>query len=379
MTWRKSSLRGSCRLLDYYMWPSQLPAQDGTGRGGATTPPPVPVPEGDPVSDTEESDERQSHPAPSSADRGKRSANSPAHFPTKPPPVKRQHGAEICSPMDAAIPTLSLAAFATTDNPRSEHSLKAMLLSLQADMQRKFRTSINHLHDRVDYLEENTDYIEQHLWAATTAHNTTVDIQDEHSEAIHQLRLKVADLEDCSRGNNIKIKGVPEAKTPAEIVPYQFFCKMLPTRTKQDLLKDRAHRIHKSQHLPGSLPRDILARINFFHSKEYIMRAARSMHTLPELFSKITLYNDISAVTSQVRKAFGPVTTILMEHKITYKWGFPTKLLVTYQRQQVSILTPKEGIKQLHNWGIIPKPPPKTPTNKTSTKISKTWATKDKP
>lgn len=122
-------------------------------------------------------------PASSPADRGKRSANSAAHS------VKRQHRAELCSPMAAEIQTPSLAAYATTDNPASVHTLKAMLLSLQADMQNKFRSSINHLLDRVDDLEDRTDHIEQHLRAATIAHNTIVNIQDEHSEAIHQLCL----------------------------------------------------------------------------------------------------------------------------------------------------------------------------------------------
>lgn len=282
-------------------------------------------------------------------------------------------------PYDPA--TTSLAAYTTTDKPASEHTLKAMLLSLQSDMQKEYRSSINHLLDRVDSLEHRTDHVEQHLAGATIAHNTTVAIQDEHSEAIQQLRLKMANLEDRSRWNNIKIRGVPEAITPAEVVPYlhQLFRKILPTLMPHDLLVDRAHRIHKPQHLPESLPRDILARVHFFHSKEQIMRPARSLCNLPELFSKITLYNDISAATSQARKAFAPVTSILMEHKITYKWGFPIKLLVTYQRQQVAILTPKDGIKQLHNWGIVPNPPPTTPLNKRSSKISNKWVARDKP
>lgn len=67
-----------------------------------------------------------------------------------------------------------------------------MLLSLQADMQKEFGASINHLHTRIDFLEERTtEHIEQHLSEATTAHNSVVDVQDEHSEAIQPLRIKV--------------------------------------------------------------------------------------------------------------------------------------------------------------------------------------------
>lgn len=88
------------------------------------------------------------------------------------------------------------------------------------------------------------------------------------------------------------------------------------------------------------------------------MRTTRSMRALPEPFTKISLYNDTSAVISQAHRAFAPLTLKLMKQRIMYKWGFPTKLLVTYQCQQISILIHKDGIKQLHNWGIIPDPPP---------------------
>lgn len=177
------------------------PASGPRAHRNNTLPPPpqpVPEPEGDSASDMEEILEHQLHPHLSPIDKGKRSAISPAHSPTKPPPVKRQHVTETCSP-PADLPTQSLAAFTTSKNSASEHSLKEMLLSLQAEMQRTFCAFINHLHSRIDFWEEHTEHIEQHLSTATTAHNTVVDLQYEHSEAIQQLCLKVAELEDRSR------------------------------------------------------------------------------------------------------------------------------------------------------------------------------------
>lgn len=57
-----------------------------------------------------------------------------------------------------------------------------------------------------------------------------VDIQDEQAAAVHQLRLKIADLEDSSRRNNIKIRGVSESLAATEIIPYlhQLFRGTLP-------------------------------------------------------------------------------------------------------------------------------------------------------
>lgn len=121
--------------------------------------------------------------------------------------MKRQHDAKTSSSTADSLPIQALAAFPTTDAPASEHFLKAMLLSLQADFQKELHTSINHVHKRIDFLEECTERIEQHLSSATAAHHVVVDTQDEQTETIRQLCLKVTDLEDRSRRNNIKIRG----------------------------------------------------------------------------------------------------------------------------------------------------------------------------
>lgn len=159
----------------------------------------------------EETADLETKQAPSPTDRGKRAAQSPAKL----PPVKKQHGAETCCLTTNTLPAQFLAAFPTSDNSASEHSLKAMLLSLQDDMQKVLRSSITHVHERIDLLEERTECIKQHLSSATAAHNAVVDTKDEQAEAIRQLRLKLTDLEDRSRQNNIKIRGVPESVNSA--------------------------------------------------------------------------------------------------------------------------------------------------------------------
>lgn len=113
-----------------------------------------PETEGDPISDMEETGDPETQQAPSSTDRGKRVANSPEQSPAKLPPVKRQHGAETCCPTTDSLPAQSLAAYPTSGNPASERSMKAMLLSLQAKMQKELRSSITHVHECIDLLEE---------------------------------------------------------------------------------------------------------------------------------------------------------------------------------------------------------------------------------
>lgn len=100
--------------------------------------------------------------------------------------------------------------------------------------------------------------------------------------------------------------------------------------------------------------------LNYFHVKKQIIHAARTTKPLQAPYTNILLFSDLSKATMELRRAFTPITSILQERKITYKWGFPTKLLVTHQQQTIPILTPKEGYKKFTNWGFLPLPPNKT-------------------
>lgn len=53
-----------------------------------------------------------------------------------------------------------------------------------------------------------------------TAHNKFVDAHTEHDTELHKLRLKIADLEDHSRRNNVTFCGILESVTAEALVPY---------------------------------------------------------------------------------------------------------------------------------------------------------------
>lgn len=76
---------------------------------------------------------------------------------------------------------------------------------------------LNRLHDKITCLEEHTDHIEQHLSNATKAQNAMVDIQDDQAAFIHMLHLKVADLENRLRRNNIKVRGFLNLSPPLKL------------------------------------------------------------------------------------------------------------------------------------------------------------------
>lgn len=64
------------------------------------------------------------------------------------------------------------------------------------------------------------DHIERKMGEFVSSHNTLVDAHDDQAEEIARLKAKMADLEDASRRNNLKLRGVPEAMLPAQLQDY---------------------------------------------------------------------------------------------------------------------------------------------------------------
>lgn len=87
---------------------------------------------------------------------------------------------------------------------------------------------------------------------------------------------------------------------------------------------------------------------------EQIFSTARATNHLSAPYSNISLFVDLSPATMEICRAYTPITSILKEHKITYQWGFPTKLLVTNQQKFIPILTPKHGYKTPNKMGFTP-------------------------
>ncbi|CAH2284084.1 Hypothetical predicted protein, partial [Pelobates cultripes] len=56
---------------------------------------------------------------------------------------------------------------------------------------------------------------------------------------------------------------------------------------------------------------------------------------------------DISSATLCRRKDFLRITTALRTHGIRYRWGFPTKLIITENGKTTLIPTSEDGLKLL--------------------------------
>lgn len=100
---------------------------------------------------------------------------------------------------------------------------------------------------------------------------------------------------------------------------------------------------------------DVLVRIHFFHIKKAAIQAIRHAPTLPEEFANISLFTDLSATALQNRSKLAPITQLLQKNKVPYKWGYPLKLLVSWQGKTWAITSPEMGLLFCKEWKLLPE------------------------
>lgn len=267
---------------------------------------------------------------------------------------------EVSRPQNAAETAVHvsqdpIAAFPTSDRPVSDTVLKEMLLSLKASLHADMTAGINHCQREVQALGIRVDHIEQRMSDFTSSFNTMVDAHSNHAEEIAWLKNKVADLEDRSRRNNLKIRGIPETIPATQLLPYTqaLFSTLLPSLSAHDLIVDRIHRIPKPAFLPENTPRDVLLRVHYYHIKEQILTTSRRSDDRHPQYAELQILPDLSRHTLQQRRNLATITKALRNHNILHKWKYPAKLSITHNGVSVMISTLEEGIAALRKWGIL--------------------------
>lgn len=269
-----------------------------------------------------------------------------------------------------------LDTFPTSNQVVSDSVLKEMMLALRTSIQTSFASALNSQSASIDGLGNRVDHIEHKMGEFSNAHNELVDSHNQLEDEVATLTAKLADLEDRNRRNNIKLRGVPESVSQSELVPYiqQLIKVTLPHTSKQDLILDRAHRLPKPKNLPTSLPRDVIVRIHFFQIKEQLMQAARRSPHLLEPFHKVTLYADLSQHTIQARRKLSSITSIQRQHKVLYKWGFPTKIIITKDGTTYVIPSVEKGPAILKQLGLDTTALSPPPQQLQPAKLAKDWS-----
>ncbi|OCU00249.1 hypothetical protein XELAEV_18006030mg [Xenopus laevis] len=87
----------------------------------------------------------------------------------------------------------------------------------------------------------------------------------------------------------------------------------------------------------------IILQFHYHQTQVAILAAARAKGKLIFQTYPYQIYADLSPTTLQRRRNLGPLTVILQQPKILYRWLFPFRLLFTHNNRQYSIVSLEEG------------------------------------
>uniref|UniRef100_H2ZUV7 L1 transposable element RRM domain-containing protein n=1 Tax=Latimeria chalumnae TaxID=7897 RepID=H2ZUV7_LATCH len=156
--------------------------------------------------------------------------------------------------------------------------------------------------------------------------------------------MKVDNLENRSRRNNIRIVGFPEN---VEGNPITFLTKKIPEllglESGLDLEIECAHHTLAPRPAPGQRPRAFIIRFLKFQTKELILRAARSKGTIRWKGNGIHFFPDLSRDLQSRRQWFAGVHRWLREKGIQYGMFYPAVLKITFNGATTAFSTPEEA------------------------------------
>uniref|UniRef100_A0A803J9X1 L1 transposable element RRM domain-containing protein n=1 Tax=Xenopus tropicalis TaxID=8364 RepID=A0A803J9X1_XENTR len=193
-------------------------------------------------------------------------------------------------------------------------------------------------------LATRTEDIEQNQSKIITNQKTIYTHIQQQDSVIMELQRQTEDQENRSRRNNIRVRGVPETIQTDDIrqALLQIFNSILHRDPTSDIKIERAHRVQKPKAAPLNAPRDILCCLHNFTLKEEILSKAKEVNSISYEESTIKLFQDISRTTLTKRKLLKPLTDILRENNIPYRWGYPFSLNASKDGTMATIRTPMD-------------------------------------
>lgn len=269
---------------------------------------------------------------------------------------------EVSSILDSGDDTRempdSIDQFPTNNQPVLDIVLKEMLVSLRSSLHSDMISCVHKFDTELQSVTSRVSHIENKMGEYAATISDLVEANEGKEDDIEEIRAKMTDIEDRSRRNNLKIRGVPETvKQDLREYVSQLFKAIMHVMTELEFTVDRIHRLPKPTYLSDNVPRDVILRMHFYHAKERLMTASRKGDQIPSPHNNLQFYADLSQYTLQKRRNFNTITKALRNHKLSYKRGIPTKLIVTKEGTEYVMDSVTKGIALLKTWGIIPEPP----------------------
>lgn len=285
---------------------------------------------------------------------------------------------------------LSKMAAAVTSQPSTSHTAKPLKLNtntidfsgesdtdigdsqtaLQTDLFKKFerilqkalKQTSDHITDKLTReirdLGQRTAELEirmDDLESQTQQHESEfMNLKEEN--AVLQSRLE--DQENRDRRANLRVRGIPENVLDVQATITALFQELQPDIPIERLEMDRVHRALAQRRINGP-PRDIIAKMHYYRTKEQLLAAARGKDSLTFQGHVYQLFADLSPITVAKRRALKPQLQVLQRHQITYHWGFPFSLRFTHLETKYICRSSEELQSALIELGLKDQDSPK--------------------
>ncbi|CAH2292794.1 Hypothetical predicted protein [Pelobates cultripes] len=231
---------------------------------------------------------------------------------------------------------------------------KADTSPIVQELRAALREELAGLREDLSTLEQRVDEMESVARGCDDQHRATEVAVTRQGNMLLTLRRQVEDLENRSRRNNIRVRGLPEKEDePLPDTLSMLFTQLLGAAPPATITIDRAHRALGPARQEGS-PRDVVCCITTPGLRDRIMAAARGLPSIQFRGTAVSLYQDLSSLTLDARRALRPVTSALRDKGIPYRWGFPFSLQAKHGNAWITARWPEDVPRFQRALGLAP-------------------------
>lgn len=240
---------------------------------------------------------------------------------------------------DTPLPGSS-AATAGRTHPPSLFDLE----TVAADIKNTVTTAIADLKAEIHAVAHRIDEVEQTSQTHAAAIRQVHTAFDSQLSQLLDLHRHVEDLDNRGRRHNIRVRGVPEAIEPGALQQTicTIFNELIDRPADSPIEMERAHRALRPVPRENEPPRDIICCVVNFPLKEEILRKARERGRILHNGAEIKLFQDLSQITLQHRRALRPLLDVLRARNIQYRWKFPFGLSASTRGRSALLRTPDD-------------------------------------
>ncbi|CAH2294008.1 Hypothetical predicted protein [Pelobates cultripes] len=176
-------------------------------------------------------------------------------------------------------------------------------------IQETLRTEIAGIRTELTTQAGRITEVEEANAALTTRMAATDTAVARQGEMLLSMRRHLEDVDNRGRRCNIRIRGVPETEGTENVndTLMELFRSLLHPTPLPEIEFERAHRALRPCNVEDG-PRDLICCLHSFPVKNTIMVKARERQTWPFRGVQVALYNDLSPITLEARRALRPVT-----------------------------------------------------------------------